>query len=302
MSPQNQPKQTKAERIAAAREKARQIREAEAKRRKRNSWLVRGSVIAAALAIVAIIASVAIVTIRSNAPIADSGPVPANTNVYGGVTFGKDGQIVPPQRTAQSVDKSTLGPVPTTQMPQPTDLPAIGIQASAAGQPVQVVVYVDFICPACNSFEQANASVLKQLADDGKITYEYRLSGLLDQMSTTNYSSRAAAAAACVVDVAPESYSKFISTLFTNQPPENGPGLSNDQLKKYARESGANIDSCVDDRTYRPMVQYTTQQALAHGISSTPTIFVDGQRYTSQAQGFSDFRNFLQGIIDAKKA
>lgn len=301
MNSQNQPKMSKTERTAAAREKAREIRAAEMKRQKRNGWLIKGGVLAAAVAVIAIVALVVVTTMRNNAPIADSGPVPANMNSFGGIVFAKNNAVVPPTATAASVDKNSIGAPPTTKPTAVISPEEIGIKATPVGQPVQVVVYVDFICEYCKSFEATNASVLKQLQDEGKITLEYRPAGLLDSQSSTNYSSRAAAVAACVAGQAPDKYLDFFSLLYKNQPGESGAGLSNDQLKQYAKDSGANVDSCVDGATYRPLVQYVTSQALAHGVSSTPTIFVDGQDYKSQVNGFTDFQAFVQGVIDAKK-
>ncbi|WP_285728036.1 DsbA family protein [Psychromicrobium xiongbiense] len=300
MSPQNQPKQTKAERTAAAREQARLIREAEQKRRQRNAWLIRGGVVVVAVAIIAIIAVVVVNGLKAGAPISASGPVPANTNAYGGVVVGKNGAVQAPVASASAVDRGTLPPAPTVPPTAVSDLSGFGIAASGAGKPVQVVVYLDFICPVCKAFETTNASVLKDLADAGKITYEYRPAGLLDNHSTTNYSSRSAAAAACVANSAPDKYLDFAAKLYANQPPENGAGLTNDVLKQYAKDLGANIDSCVDDKTYRPLAAYMTQQAAVHGISGTPSIFVDGQQFQWKTPDLSDFQPFVQGIIDAK--
>lgn len=298
---QNNSKPSKAERTAAAREKAREIRAAELKRQKRNGWLIRGGVIAAVIAVIAIVALVVVTTMRNNAPVADSGPVPANVNAYGGITFGVNNAVIPPVTDATTVDKNSVQAAPTSSSTAVIDPEQIGIKATPVGEPVQVVVYLDFICEFCQGFEQTNASVLKQFQDDGKITLEYRPAGLLDGASTTNYSSRSSSAAACVADQAPDKYIDFIGLLYKNQPQEGGTGLSNDQLKQYAKDAGANVDSCVDNATYRPMVQYVTKLALAHGISSTPTIFVDGQNYKSQAKGFTDFQAYVQGVIDAKK-
>ncbi|MDN5668042.1 MAG: DsbA family protein [Renibacterium salmoninarum] len=301
MNSQNQPKMSKAERTAAAREKAREIRAAELKRQKRNGWLIRGGVVAAAIAVIAVIALVVVTTMRNNAPIADSGPVPANVNAYGGIVFGANNAVIPPSTNDSTVDKNTLPAAPTASPTAVIDPEQIGIKATPVGQPVQVVVYLDFICEFCKAFEQTNASVLKQFQDAGQITLEYRPAGLLDGASTTNYSSRASNVAACVADQAPDKYLDFVAALYQNQPAEGGTGLSNDQLKQYAKDAGANVDSCVDNATYRPMIQYVTGQAQAHGITSTPTIFVDGQSYRSQAQGFTDFQAYVQGVIDAKK-
>lgn len=300
MSPQNQPKTTKAERTSAAREQAKLIREAEVKRQKRNSWLIRGGVVFAALAVILIVALIVVNTVRNNAPVADNGPVAANMNSNGGVVIGKDGKVIPPPEAVGEVDKSSLPAVPTAAPTGPSDLAGLGIAATPKGQPVQVVIYVDFICPICNTFEVANAPVLKELADQGTITYEYRPLGFLDRNSTTNYSSRSAAAAAAVANSSPDKYLDFLNKLFQNQPQEGGAGLSNEQLKQYATDLGVNIDSAVDDRTFRPSIAYTSQQAQVHGIVGTPTIFVDGQQFQSKTQ-FTDFQSFVQGIADAKK-
>ncbi|AJT42618.1 DsbA family protein [Psychromicrobium lacuslunae] len=303
MSSQDRPKMTKAERTAAAREQARLIREAAVKKQKRNGWLIRGGVIVAALAIIAVVALIVVTTMQNNAPIADKGPVAANMNSYGGAVIGKDSKLVPPAQPAGEVDKSTVPAEPTAPPSAMTDTANIGIAATPKGKPAQVVIYLDFMCPFCNSFEKTNAAALTEMANAGTITYEYRPITILDQLSSgTNYSSRAAAAAAAVANTAPEKYQEYVSKLFANQPQENSTGLSNDQLKQYAKDLGVNIDSAVDNRTYRPQVAYTNQLALAHGLKGTPTIFVDGKVYPGNPQtNYSDFKQFVEGIIAAKK-
>ncbi|WP_427016431.1 DsbA family protein [Pseudarthrobacter sp. P1] len=287
---------SKAERTAKAREQARVIREAQAKKEKRNSWLIRGGVLLAAVAVV-VIAALFIVQAQKNAePIPAAGPVPANANAYGGVVLGKDNAVVPPAAAAGTVDKGTLPPAPTAAPTAATDLSAIGIANSGDGKPVQIVAYIDLLCPHCKAFEDSFGAQLKTWQDAGKATVEYRSTGLLDQYSTTNYSSRAAAAAACVANSVPEKYSAFLHGAFAQQPAENGPGLTNDQLKKIASDAGADISGCVDAKTYRPFVAYTTASATAHGVNGTPTVFVDGQQWST-----GDFGAFATAIVDAKK-
>ncbi len=87
MSPANEPRQSKAERTAAAREKAREIREAQLKKDKRNKLLIGWGIVAAVVAIIVVVALVVTSNIQNNAPVADEGPTPANGNVYGGVTL-----------------------------------------------------------------------------------------------------------------------------------------------------------------------------------------------------------------------
>ena len=52
MSPANEPRQSKSERTAAAREKAREIREAQLKKEKRNKLLIGWGIVAAVVGVV----------------------------------------------------------------------------------------------------------------------------------------------------------------------------------------------------------------------------------------------------------
>lgn len=301
MSPQNEPRKSKAERTSEAREKARIIRDAQLKKEKRNGWLIKGGVLVAAVAIIVIIALVVINTQKANEPIADVGDVPANANEFGGVTVGKDGSVIAPGTAAKSVDINSVPAMPTAAPTAVADPAAIGIKATAATDPAQVVVYLDFMCPACNQFEQTSGPELDSLRKEGKITVEYRALPFLDRFSAgTNYSSRSAAAAACVADQSPKNYKAFVDSLYTNQPAENSKGLDNAKLEKLASEAGAaDISSCVSDKTFRPFVAYTGALATTSGVNATPTVFVDGQQWMPEA--VNQFSTFLNTVLDAKK-
>jgi protein-disulfide isomerase len=296
MSPANEQRLSKAERTAQAREKAREIREAQFKKDKRNKLLIGWGIVTAVVAILVIVALVVISGIRDNTPIADEGPTPANGNVHGGITLLANTDVLKSEpATVRIAD------VPSKAATPPTEINVPGGEAEA-GKPVKVVAYIDFICPACKRFEDTYGGTLTDLRNQGKITVEYRALGFLDRKSTTNYSSRAANAAACVVDSSPEKYSAFVDHLFERQPAENGPGISDNDLKKMATDVGAaNIDSCIDNKTYRPFVKVATQEADAIGISGTPTVFVDGKQWGLGDSKNMDFPQFLQSVIDAKK-
>lgn len=301
MSPKNEPRMTKAERTAQAREKARLIREAQQKKEKRNSWLIRGGVLAAAVAIVVIIALVVIQTQKGNEPIPSAGPVPANANSFGGITVGKAGAIIAPATTAKTVDVNKVPAPPKNATGAVADPGKIGIQAAPSGKPAEVVMYLDFMCPACNNFEKTYGAGLDALRNEGKITVQYRPLPFLDRFSSgTNYSSRAAAAAACVVDQSPDKFKAYLDTLYANQPEENSKGLDNATLEKLATEAGAaNITSCVDAKTYRPFVAYTGAVGVGAGINATPTLFVQGQQWDPNK--VQDFNAFLNSALTAKK-
>jgi len=295
MSPANEPRKSKAERTAEAREKAREIREAQLKKDKRNKLLIGWGIVVAVVAILAVIALVVTSNIRNNAPVADQGPTPANGNVHGGITLLKGSEVA--KSPAANVN---IADIPSPAASAPATVKAPGAEAEA-GKPVKVVLYIDFICPVCKNFEATYNETLTKLRNEGKITVEYRALGFLDSRSTTNYSSRAANAAACVVNESPEKYSDFVNALFDKQPAEGGAGLSDDELKKMASEVGAkDISSCVENKTYRPWVKYTTQEAAAIGVTGTPTVLVDGKQWGKGDSAQIEFPAFVEAAIKAK--
>ncbi|HSU48149.1 MAG TPA: thioredoxin domain-containing protein [Arthrobacter sp.] len=294
MSPANEVRKSKAERTAEAREKARLIREEQAKKDKRNKLLIGWGIVAAVVAILVVVALVVTNSLKTNAPVADQGPTPANANIHGGVTLLANTDVA--KSDPATVDANSLGDAPKTP---PAEVVAPGAEAEA-GKPVKVVLYVDFICPVCKNFETQYNDQLTSLRNDGKITVEYRPLGFLDSRSTTNYSSRAANAAACVANTAPEKYADYFNALYAKQPAEGSAGLSDNDLKKMASDMGVNIDSCVDDKTYRPYVKFTTKEAAAIGVTGTPTVFVDGKQWGKGDSAQTPFPDFLQAAIAAK--
>ncbi|UUL76331.1 DsbA family protein [Pseudarthrobacter sp. Fe7] len=294
MSPANEVRKSKAERTAEAREKARLIREAQVKKDKRNKLLIGWGIVAAVVAILVVVALVVTNSLKQNAPVADQGPTPANANVHGGVTLLANTDVA--KTEPATVDAASLGDAPKTP---PADVVVPGGEAEA-GKPVKVVLYVDFICPVCKNFEAQYNDQLTTLRNDGKITVEYRPLGFLDSRSSTNYSSRAANAAACVANTAPQKYADYFNALYAQQPAEGSAGLSDNDLKKMASDMGVDIGSCVDDKTYRPFVKFTTKEAAAIGVTGTPTVFVDGKQWGKGDSAKTPFPDFLQAAIAAK--
>ncbi|YCK81109.1 DsbA family protein [Arthrobacter sp. D3-18] len=291
MSPANEPRLSKAEKTAQAREKARAIREEQLKKEKRNKLLVGWGIVVAVVVIIALIAFVVIGNAQNNAPVADQGPTPANGNVHGGITLLANTEVVKSEPATVNV-----ADVPAPLATKPATVAVPGGEAEA-GKPVKVIAYIDFICPVCKQFETAYGESLTNLRNEGKISVEYRALGFLDRQSTTNYSSRAANAAACVVNSSPEKYAEFFDLLFERQPAEGGAGISDNDLKKMATEIGAaNIDSCIDSKQFRPWVKVATQEAAAIGVTGTPTVFIDGKQW----DGRSDLNAEIQTAITAK--
>lgn len=268
------------QRRAEAREKARQLREEQQKKERRNRWLLQGGVALAALAIVAVIALVIVNSVRPE------GPGPRN--------MASDGV-----RIAEGFEV-----VPTPALPAGAD-PVVS-EANPAGV-VDIQIVVDYLCPICGEFEETNGAFIQTLIESGAATVEVRPIAILTSRSAgTEYSLRAANAAACVADRTPSAFFDFHTALFEEQPEEGTPGLDDDQLIELAVGAGSSrsaIEDCVRERTFASWVRAATDRALsgplairdvdAERVEGTPSVFVNGQlfeyRYPFDQEDFAQF-------------
>jgi protein-disulfide isomerase len=106
----------------------------------------------------------------------------------------------------------------------------------------------------------------------------YHPLGYLDRLSTTRYSSRAAAASACAADQG--RFKEYKDALFANQPEEGGPGLTDGELARLGHVAGIEDNGfarCIDSAVYLPWAEYVTARAVARGVSGTPSVYVQGR-------------------------
>lgn len=264
--PGSGPKPSKAERRDQAREQARQLREQQAKRDRRNKIVAIGGLSAAVIALIVV---VVLVVNQANTP---------------GIAFtGDDAETITLADTTAPSTANANGGIPVG---------ADGAAGETAGaDDVVVSVYFDYMCPWCGRFEEANDAELKALLAEGGVTVEYHPLAFLDQQSQgAEYSTRAGNAAAVVADQAPEQYSAFHSALFENQPEEGTKGLSDDEIADLAREAGV-PDDVVEQftatasgetwRTFAPWLAANNNQMVTDlGKLGTPAVLIDGTEFT----------------------
>lgn len=167
-------------------------------------------------------------------------------------------------------------------------------QEGVAGDPTstdgaaELTVYLDFMCPICGAFEQTNGADLTQLREAGDVVIEYRPVSILDRTSRgTQFSTRAATAAAFVADEAPEHFVAFNDAMFVQQPSEGSTGLSDKEIADVAREAGVPdaVAAAIGDGSY-----YRGEDSFKHWVTAateetnrdfpggwgTPMIILDG--------------------------
>ena len=155
------------------------------------------------------------------------------------------------------------------------------------GGPVRVDAFIDFLCPFCRRFELSAGPTLAGLVSGGTISLAYHPMNFLDKASTTNYSTRAAAASGCAADQ--ERFADYAHALFVNQPPEGGPGLSDSELAALGAEAGLAdaFRACFGNMPYLDWPSYVTARAVALGVSATPTVLVGGAAVTPDPQAIA---------------
>jgi protein-disulfide isomerase len=156
------------------------------------------------------------------------------------------------------------------------------VAVGSADAPVTVDLYEDFQCPNCKAFEDATGSTLAGLVADGTVQVRYHGMAFLDTGANDKYSTRALNAAAVVLSTAgPGAFQTFHDLLYAHQPSEGGSGLSDDQLVQYAAQAGASgtaVEKDIRDLTYGDWVTTATDKASKDGVTSTPTVLVDGKK------------------------
>lgn len=149
-----------------------------------------------------------------------------------------------------------------------------------------VTLIEDFQCPACRAFESQFSDALAQLRADPDVAVDYQPIAFLDRMSTTDYSTRAANASACVAQSTGgrngfQTWLAFHNLLYANQPAEGGAGLADGELVSIAKQAGADgVSQCIKDGQFKDWTKQATQAALAAGMQGTPTVLINGTKYS----------------------
>lgn len=157
---------------------------------------------------------------------------------------------------------------------------ASAVQTVRIGNPhARVVIDAteDLQCPYCKAFEAQSGKTLNDLIAGGNVAVDYHIIAFLDHMSSTDYSSRAANASACVAHAAKPAWPTWHTLMFQQQPAEHSDGLTDQQLIAIAKQAGiTGIDTCITSRRYLTPIAAATSQAWANGLKQTPTVKVNG--------------------------
>ncbi|MBI4901136.1 MAG: thioredoxin domain-containing protein [Actinobacteria bacterium] len=174
---------------------------------------------------------------------------------------------------------------------------SFGLRIGEDNAPKEVVVYEDFLCPFCGQLEATVGERLDAAVEAGEVRVEYRPLPFLERID--DYSPRSANAFAVVLDASgPEVAKTFHDLLFDNQPSEEGPFPSDDDLVDLAVEAGAteaDVRSGIEDMAFEGWVDAAGEAASEAGIDSTPSVFVDGEKIEGEGLTIDDIAEAIVG-------
>ncbi len=174
----------------------------------------------------------------------------------------------------------TPGPAPTAVAPAPDKAALITVQPTdhVMGDPkapVTMIEYASFTCPHCAHFSTAILpEVKKKWIDTGKVKLVYR-DFPLDQVA-----AKAAQLAECSGN---ERYFPVMEMIFSTQGNWATAADPIAELSKSLRIAGMGdkeVKACLADNKVSDQVIADYKGGEALGVDSTPTLFINGQKFT----------------------
>lgn len=167
---------------------------------------------------------------------------------------------------------------------------ALAIQTGKPEAKHTLVVWEDFRCPACKSFEDNYRDTIHELEAKGLLKTEYHLVTLIDGNMGGSGSLKSANAAACAQDAG--KFTAYHDVLFQNQPQEvdDAYGKEARLLELAGKVEGLDTPafrSCVADGTHNSWVGKSQEAFRAGNFRGTPSVLLDGKDI------FSDQKNPL---------
>ncbi len=132
----------------------------------------------------------------------------------------------------------------------------------------------------------------------GKVVFEYYPVAFLDRPGDKAgpESTQAAEAALCALDQG--KFWAYHDTLFANQGQENSGAFSKSRLKEMAKVAGLDtgqFNDCLDSGKHRDEVQKLTQDAVSKGVTSTPSVEVNGKLI--DYNGYASVRDAIEAAL-----
>ncbi|WP_432093598.1 thioredoxin domain-containing protein [Streptomyces sp. bgisy100] len=148
-----------------------------------------------------------------------------------------------------------------------------------------LAVYLDLRCPHCGKAETALGPTMRKLADQGMFKIEYHFATFLDGSLGGSGSARALNALGAAADRGQRTFGDYLHVLSAHQPARNDDAFGSPRtlLELADRVDGLRapgFDRAVEREHWMPWVKKVSKAFYTSGVSSTPTVQLDGAPLT----------------------
>lgn len=177
--------------------------------------------------------------------------------------------------------------------PPPQNAEVNGRSWGPANAPIQVIEFVDSQCPGCAQFvTKYEPDMQAAFAGTGQVHAEIRFLTFIGQESVD-----AAKAQLCAMDQ--NKFWQMHDTVFANQwLGENAGDFTKANLQQMALKLGLNtgaFNDCLNSTKYDDLLAKDSQEAAQYNVTQTPTIIVNGRKYSS-ALNVADFKRIFAEV------
>ena len=152
-----------------------------------------------------------------------------------------------------------------------------GYTVGSPAAPVEITEFADYQCPFCQTFATLQMPTIKErLIDTGRLRWRYRDFPLQQHA----FARLAAHSAACADEQ--DKYWDQHHRIYEGQSDWAGARDAGPLFRAYAKTAGLDLnryDACMKDRKYAGRIQASYNEGVQLGVSSTPTLLVDGRLY-----------------------
>jgi len=169
----------------------------------------------------------------------------------------------------------------------------------AVNAPLTLIEFGDYQCTFCNKFfHETVDSILTNYVETGKVKILFK-----DFIVVGQDSIHAANAAHCANDQ--QMFWQYHSILYNNWAGEGTGWVSSEQLNKFANTLGLDMDKfskCVSELKWEKLVNASHDDAIALGVTATPTFFVIDQNKNvmkiTGAQQYDVFKEVFDSALE----
>lgn len=144
--------------------------------------------------------------------------------------------------------------------------------------PVQVMVFSDFQCPACQTYSDTTEKSLIESGyiEQGLVNYTFYQFPMIDDYASGNESDQAANASMCAGEQ--NRFWDYHDELYANWYGENLGTFRDSRLITFAKSIGLDMDAfetCFAENRYQAEIDADLALGLQLGVNGTPSVFVN---------------------------